>query len=115
MAFHFGKTPVPIPRIHGLDYATFNRCYRNQSPVIIPNVVSTWSPIVKWTPKYLTSVLKSTYEDQLQVFVSKDNKQFINHPDVAELVTMSAKEFMTHVFPDTASGSSGNMNTSGTI
>ncbi|XP_072029899.1 uncharacterized protein [Amphiura filiformis] len=100
MALNYRKKALPIPRIYQLDYTTFMREYRNQRPVIIPDIVSTWSPITKWTPQYLTNVLKLNYEDRLQVFVSKDNKHFINHPDVTQLVTMSAQEFASHVFPD---------------
>ena len=83
---------------------------------LFPNIIGTSSqsfyqtlcpngfPLTNGTPSYLTETLKLTYKDKLQVFVSKDNKHFINHPDVTQLVTMSAEEFASHVFQNHQSG-----------
>ena len=92
-----GMKPIAIPRISGMDNRTFTEQYRNKRPVILSHIIIKWIPMDKWTSEYLQGALRQDYDDKLQVFVSKDNTQFINHPDFTSIVTMTSAEFMAHV------------------
>ncbi|XP_077978853.1 uncharacterized protein LOC144434274 [Glandiceps talaboti] len=104
----FDSKAIEIPRRNDMTSVLFDDQFKNQHPVILTNLISTWLPVLSWTPAYLENALKMA-DDWLKVFVAHDNQHFVNHPEVTELISMETSDFFERVFgtvgsPDSENG-----------